>query len=267
MKNTTSFKLYMAIVVFLLLIPLSFEGYSNPPERQQYYEIRIYHLVNKTQEAMTDNYLRNAYLPALYRAGIAAAGVFKPVETDTAFGKLIYVFIPFNTIEEYTGLSSKLNKDEEYVEAARPFCDAPYDKPPYERLETVLLLAFEDMPHFAVPDYTTPLTGRIYELRSYESATEGKAMKKIEMFNSGGEIGIFKKLGFQPVFYGQVLSGSHMPNLMYMITFSDMKSHDQHWKAFTDSEDWKSLSAKEEYKNTVSKANPYLLHPTSYSDF
>jgi hypothetical protein len=92
-------------------------------------------------------------------------------------------------------------------------------------------------------------------------------VKKIEMFNQGGEIDIFKKLEFNPVFWGEVLLGSHMPNLMYMTTFSDMKSHDDHWKAFGATEEWKKLSGMEEYKNTVSKASPYLLHPTSYSDF
>ncbi len=44
------------------------------------------------------------------------------------------------------------------------------------------------MPHFDTPDFSTPPSERIYELRSYESATETKAMLKIRMFNMGGEI-------------------------------------------------------------------------------
>jgi hypothetical protein len=123
------------------------------------------------------------------------------------------------------------------------------------------------MPVFRVPKYTTAPSERIYELRSYESATEAKATKKIEMFNEGGEIGIFESVGSNAVFYGQVLLGSNKPRLMYMTTYADMKSHDEHWKAFVASEGWKKLSAMEEYKNTVTKALPYLLHPTSYSDF
>ena len=58
-----------------------------------------------------------------------------------------------------------------------------------------------------------------------------------------------------------------MPNLMYMTTFQDMKKHDEHWDAFVKSEEWKKMSGLEEYKNTVSKVKPYLLHPTDYSDF
>jgi hypothetical protein len=123
------------------------------------------------------------------------------------------------------------------------------------------------MPEFRVPSYTTPRKDRIYELRSYESATETKAAKKIEMFNEGGEIGIFEKVGSNAAFYAKVLYGSRMPRLMYMTTYADMKSHDDHWIAFRNSVEWKTLSGKEEYKNSTSKTNPYLLHPTDYSDF
>jgi hypothetical protein len=123
------------------------------------------------------------------------------------------------------------------------------------------------MPEFRVPSFTTPMADRIYELRSYESATEAKAAKKIHMFNEGGETKIFEKVGANAVFYGQVLLGSLKPRLMYMTTYANMKSHDDCWTAFRNHADWKSLSAMEEYKNTVTKANPYLLHPASYSDF
>lgn len=77
---------------------------------------------------------------------------------------------------------------------------------------------------------------------------------------------IFDKLGFNPVFYGEVLAGSRMPNLMYMTTFSNKASRDEHWKAFVDDSDWKKLSALPEYQNNVSHADIFLLFPTDYSD-
>ncbi len=121
-----------------------------------------------------------------------------------------------------------LEKDPVYQQAGKAFLDAPYNNPPFDRYESILLKAFTNMPQFRVPSFTTPAAERIYELRSYESATDAKAAKKIEMFNEGGEIAIFEKLGFNAVFYGEVLAGSQMPNLMYMTTFADMKSHDEH---------------------------------------
>ena len=78
---------------------------------------------------------------------------------------------------------------------------------------------------------------------------------------------IFEKIGSNAVFYGQVLLGSKKPRLMYMTTYSDIKSQAEHWDAFRNHPDWKALSAKEEYANTVIKANAYLLYPTDYSDF
>ena len=258
---------YRTLPVLLFLMSVAINGFGAEPAKQQYYEIRIYRIVDKLQEDRVDAYLKDAYLPALHRAGIPVAGVFKPVEADTAFGKLIYVFIPFKTIDQFMQLSDKLEKDQVYTQSGKEFLDAAYNNPPFVRYESILLKAFSNMPEFRVPKYTTVPLERIYELRSYESATEAKAAKKIQMFNEGGEIGIFENVGSNAVFYGQVLLGSLKPRLMYMTTYADIKSHDDHWKAFRDSDGWKKLSGMEEYKNTVSKANPYLLHPTSYSDF
>lgn len=259
--------LYRTLPALLLFMSVALNGLGAAPAKQEYFEIKIYRVSQKSQEDRVDAYLKDAYLPALHRAGISKVGVFKPIETDTTYGKLIYVFIPFKTIDQFMQLPELLGKDKVFADAGKSFVDAPYNDPPFKRYESVLLKAFMNMPEFMAPKFTTPPSERIYELRSYESATEAKAVKKIEMFNQGGEIALFKSLDFNAAFFSEVLVGSHKPNLMYMITFSDMKSHDDHWKAFRDSPEWKKVSGMEEYKNTVSKANPYLLHPTSYSDF
>lgn len=259
--------LYRILPALMLFIFVEFNGFGAGPGKQQYYEFKIYHIADKTQETRVDAYLKDVYLPALHRVGIPIIGVFKPVEVDTAAGKLIYIFIPFNSVDQFMQLPGQLVKDKVFADAGKSFTDAPFSEPPYNRYESIFLKAFMNFPQFVAPKFSTSPSERIYELRSYESATDAKAVKKIEMFNQGGEIDIFKKLEFNPVFWGEVLLGSHMPNLMYMTTFSDMKSHDEHWKAFGATEEWKKLSGMDEYKNTVSKASPFLLHPTSYSDF
>ena len=195
--------------MLLLFLSVVFNGFGAGPAKQQYYEIKIYRIGDKSQEARVDAYLKDAYLPALHRAGIPVAGVFKPIEADTAFGKLIYVFIPFKTVDQFLQLPDKLEKDQAYIEAGKDFIDAAYNNPPFIRYESILLKAFSHMPEFKVPKYTTNPSERIYELRSYESATEAKAAKKIQMFNEGGEIGIFENVGSNAVFYAQVLAGSH----------------------------------------------------------
>jgi hypothetical protein len=267
MKKLNFLKFGFTVMVILFLYSFSAITYSASKPKQQYYEIRIYHVKQSSQSERIDSYLKYAFIPALHRAGIDKIGVFKPVEADTAFGKLIYVFVPLKNVDQYLKLPGQLSKDKEYQKAGNEFLDATYNDPPFARYESILLKAFKDMPQFRAPVYNTPVGDRIYELRSYESATEAKASKKIYMFNQGGEIKLFESLNFNAVFYGEVLMGSHKPNLMYMITFKDMATHDAKWKEFSGSPEWKKLSGLEEYKNTVSKANMYLLHPVSYSDF
>jgi hypothetical protein len=254
-------------VTMLLLMSVVFCSLGKAPAKQMYYEIKIYRIGGATQESRIDAYMKDAYIPAMHRAGISKIGVFKPVEQDTAYGKFVYVFVPLKSVEQYLELAATLEKDQVYQTTGKEFLDAPFNDPPFKRYESILLKAFAAMPEFRVPSFSTPMADRIYELRSYESATEAKATKKIHMFNEGGETKIFEKIGANAVFYGQVLLGSLKPRLMYMTTYANMKSHDDCWTAFRNSAEWKSLSAMEEYKNTVTKANPYLLHPASYSDF
>jgi len=259
-------KIFLPLFLFSV-ISVTSTASGPAPQIREYYEIRIYHVSGKSQEERTDKFLRDAFLPALHRAGISKVGVFKPVESDTAYGKRIYVFIPFKSADEMVQLHSVLEIDQKYNEDGKEFLDAPFDNPPFVRYESIYLYAFKDMPVCRPPEFKTPPQARIYELRSYESATEAKAIKKIEMFNEGGEMKLFEKLGFNAVFFGQVLAGSTKPNLMYMTSFADQKSREEHWNTFRNSPEWKEMSGLEQYKNTVSKANVFLLHPTDYSDF
>lgn len=259
------YQLFTALIIAILFLPLI--SCSEEAVQQMYYEIKIYSVPQPGQAESVDSYLAGAFIPALHRAGISKVGVFKPIEADTAaFGKFIFVFIPYETADKYINLNGLLEKDQTFQQSGRNFIEAPYDNPPFARYESIFLKAFKGMPQFRVPSFTTAPGERIYELRSYESATEAKAAKKRDMFNDG-EIALFEKLGFNTVFCGQVLEGSHMPNLMYMTTFQDMKTHDEMWAAFGKHPDWVKMRDLEEYKNTVSKHTSYLLHPTSYSDF
>jgi len=237
------------------------------PAAQMYYELRVYRINGPVQEAAMDKYLKDAYIPAAHRAGISNIGVFKPIEKDTAFGKMIYVLVPFKTYDEYFTLASALESDKEYYEAGKEYIDAVNANAPFVRYESVLAKAFAFMPQMFVPTFTTPKSERIYELRSYESGSEGKALNKIHMFNEGGEIQIFEKIGANAVFYAQVLLGSQKPRLIYLTTYADMKTHDACWAAFRAHPDWKALSSKEEYKGNTSKTKAFLCHPAEYSDF
>ncbi len=233
---------------------------------RDYYQIKIYTIKDKTQESTVDTYLKDAYIPALHRAGIKTVGVFKPIESNENFGKKIFVLIPLKNLEDIEKLESITQKDKKYIEAGAAYINATHDKAPFERIESVLLKAFEKHPDFFIPKYSSSKSDQIFELRSYQGATEKMWRKKVEMFNEGGECALFDKLGFNAVFYGEVISGADMPNLMYMTSFENTESNQEHWNAFRNHPDWKELSGKEEYKNTVSHIDKWLCHPTDYSD-
>jgi len=256
------------IVSFLLLfltviVTISFAQKG----KQEFYEIKIYTLRDRSQQSRVDAYLKDAYIPAMHRAGIKSIGVFVPVESDTTSGKRIYVLTPYSSLDQFTKLTVGVLSDPDYLTSGRDYIDAVYTNAPYARIESMLLRAFSGMPSIGLPVLATPRSERIYELRSYESPTEKIHVNKVKMFNDGDEVGLFKRLGFNAVFYGDVISGSHMPNLMYMTTFANRASRDEHWKSFSDDSQWKNLKAMEEYQNNVSKNTIYFLHPVEYSDY
>ena len=86
------------------------------------------------------------------------------------------------------------------------------------------------------------------------------------MFNEGGEIALFKRLGFNAIFYSEVIAGSKMPNLMYMTSFENMADRDAHWKSFSNDAEWKKISSMPEYQHNVSHIDITFLRPAEYSD-
>ena len=234
--------------------------------KRYYYQIKIYHYKTQAQEGRIERYLEQAYVQALHRAGIKKVGVFKPIEQDTADMR-IYVFTPFTSLDKLTGIDKKLQADTKYLTDGEDYINADFKDAPYTRIETLILRAFPGMPAPAVPSLTGNKADRVYELRSYESATEKYNFNKVRMFNDGDEVGLFKRLDFNAVFYSEVIAGAHMPNLMYMTTFNNKQDRDAHWDTFGKDAYWKALSAKAEYQHNVSHVDIVFLYPAAYSDF
>ena len=253
----------IALMVIFTLLTLTVSAQN---AKRDFYELRKYHIETESQEAQLDAYLEKALLPALHRNGVAKVGVFKPIASQADAGKAVYVFIPYKSMKVYSSMSAKLNKDATYNSEGGAYVNAPHDNPPYKRIETAFMQAFTGQPRFTESKVTGPKKDRVYELRSYESQTERLHAQKVKMFNSG-EMDIFTKLDFNPVFYGQVISGANMPNLMYMTTFTNIESRDAHWKAFGTDPDWDRMKVMPEYQNIMNKNDQRLLFPAEYSDF
>lgn len=269
--NTTKF-------ILLAIIALSFSNCnkSTPEnnidnkqaiENREYYQLKVYTFDTDKQVEITDKYLENAYLPALKKLGIKNIGVFKPKPNKTDSIIKIFVLIPFTSMNQYLTIEDSIHKNEDYLLKGSDYLTASYNNPPYNRIESTLLKAFVDMPQMQPSKLESPRTERVYELRSYESPTEDYFTNKVDMFNAGGEVKLFDQLEFNAVFYAEVISGSKMPNLMYMTTFENQTSREAHWRDFVDSPEWKTLSAMEKYQNNVSHIDIIFLYPTHYSDY
>jgi hypothetical protein len=67
----------IGIVFFfaLLFLTISFKISGAAPAAQMFYEIKLYRISGPAQEASMDAFLKDAFIPAVHRAGIATVGV------------------------------------------------------------------------------------------------------------------------------------------------------------------------------------------------
>ncbi len=232
---------------------------ASSTSQRQFFEWRQYHLRTGKNKNAVGEFLKSVGIAALNRIGIKPVGVFTPVYGPS--NAKLYVLLVHDSLDSVVNASARLLEDKEVREKDAAFIDATMSEPAYVRFESSLLAAFSHMPKLEVP----ALKERIFELRIYESHSAKMGKKKVEMFNEGGEIAIFRKTGLTPVFFGESIIGPNLPNLNYMLAFKDMADRDQRWQVFRDDPDWKKLSANPAYRDTVSNITDIILRPTEYS--
>jgi hypothetical protein len=231
-------------------------------------ELRLYKFSSAAKLQAFDSFLSRVAIPALNRAGIRPVGVFKLLKADNPDLKLeadstdLYVLLPHKSAGSVLGLIDRLKDDSSFVDNAGELIEAPKSDPAYARYESSLFLGFDDAPKVEVP---TKAATRVLQLRIYESHNEERALKKIEMFNSGGEIAIFRRVGLNIVFFGQALVGSKLPNLTYMLGFEHEEAMKKAWAAFGQDPAWKTLRDDPQYKDTVSTITNLVLRPAASS--
>ncbi|TAM80372.1 MAG: NIPSNAP family containing protein [Acidobacteria bacterium] len=225
-----------------------------------YYELRFYQLTNGSKVKLMHDHLHEAAIPALNRIGISPVGVF-----NTVVGPIspsLYVLLPHRSLESVATLEGRLRADAEFVKNGAEFLNAPASDPAYIRYESSLMKAFDCHPRITAP----PKGRRIFELRTYESSSKNYNLNKVEMFCSG-EVEIFIRSGFHPVFFGEKLIGGRMPNLTYMLSIGSIEEREKAWQAFSADPQWKALTASPKFSsgpNVVNITNS-ILAPAPYS--
>lgn len=234
---------------------------SDGASKKEYYKLTLVSLASEARQKQVCDYLGKALIPALNRIDVGPIGVFRMADGDSAD---LYVLEPHKSVESAVGAMDRLAGDREYMEAVGelPPSDDEKSDPLFQRLESSLMLAFDGIPKVEVP---SKKESRVFQLRIYESHNFERAKKKIAMFNEGGEIDIFRRSGMPPVFFGETLIGTKVPNLTYMLGFDDMEASKAGWKNFLADPAWDKLKKDPAYKDTVSNITNMFLRPAACS--
>src|SRR6202163_1372390 len=234
------------------------------PAGRSILELRWFHMRTNPENQMqrTTEFLRAA-APALKRSGATPLGVFGSVSADES--PFILTLAAFPSMAALETARDKEAADKDYIQARDAYNTMPGLG--YERMEGSLLRCFEGMPQVDPPPTEGSSAPRVFELRMYESNNGFTLPRKIKMFNEG-EIGIFKRLGMRPVFYGETLIGARMPNLVYMLSFDNLAAREKLWQAFGADPEWQKLRIQPGFSDTenVSNISNSILRPLPFSD-
>lgn len=230
-------------------------------------ELRTYRFATAAKQKAFEEFLAAAMVPALNRAGVKPVGVFRMLAADNP--KLLkedstdlLVLLGHKTLEGMITLEPRLWADAEYRKAGAAVLSAPIKDPAYARMEVNLFIGFDQCPAIETP---ASAPTRLFQLRIYEAHTEERCRMKVHMFNEGGEIAIFRRVGMPPVFFGHAIGGTKMPNLTYMLGFEDEAAMKKGWAAFLADPAWTKLKNDETYKDTVSNIINIILRPSPAS--
>ena len=239
----------------LLALVTNAQQNSTLKKDKQVYEWVIYSL--KGSPTALDNYYKEALIPFYNRNGVKV-GAFGLYGQDTP-GKQYYLIV-YPNMEVCYQLKKTMWQDEKFVAASKKYFDETAVNPVYTNIETFLCEAFDVMPQMRMPSKED----KLFEFRIYSSPNEEANLRKIEMFNNG-EVGIFDEAGIKSVCYGEVLSGSRMPSLIYLTCNTDMTARDAAWDKFSKNPKWIAMRADKRYANTATNNARTFLVPLAYS--
>jgi len=232
---------------------------ANEPTKKEFIEVRKYIVKDAEKRAKLVEILDQALIPALNRQGIKPVGVFIPIERETRYANNVFVAIPHKTAESFVNTTAKLLADGEYMKDAAPIFETTSKDPVYTDCETFLLQGFPTLPGMEVPELGP---NRIFEWRLYRSFNIERNEAKIRMFDVGGELPLFREIGLNPIFFGDVLAGNRMPALMYIVGCPSPEAHAESWRVFRTHPKWLAMKDLPEYADTSTEIERVVLTPS-----
>jgi len=230
-----------------------------------YYEIKVYRINGAVQEGKMDAFLKDAFYTCSTQAGIKTVGVFKPVEADTAFGKLVYVlyllimWTSILTLKENLRTMLYTRMREKHSSTLRLKKLRMWDMRAFHE-------GFSGMPALKL------ILIRLLRLSGYMSweAMKVQPRQKLQKrsicsMKEGRSVSLRRSAPMPYFTAGAVRKPETQAYVYDNLCWHEIARRKM--AAFRVHPDWMTLKAKPEYASTTSKTNAYLLHPTSYSDF
>lgn len=235
---------------------------SAEPIATTYLEVKTWRLHNsaENQAVRLADYLEHGLAPALAGAGAKLDGAFSNVIGPE--GPYYITVVQFASLGAMQDALTKIALDGGHKKALEELSSGP--GLPFVRVESSILRSFSGMPQ---PDVSAASGhARVFELRTYESQTFLTLARKVSMFNEG-EMEIFKRLGFRPVFFGETVAGPRQPNLMYMLSYDNLAARDKLWGEFGRDAAWKKLISNPALKDSeiVANISNAILAPLPFS--
>jgi NIPSNAP len=230
-----------------------------------FYAWRQFILRNGTQGRRLTEFLQQAAIPALNRAGVQPIGIFETIAGPAA--PSVFTLAPYPSLEAFAATEETLERDAEFNRLAAPYFAATAADPVYVRQEVSLLHAFPNVPRIEVPKATAAKGPRLFELRVYESHNEAAHRRKMEMFTRLGELEIFRRVGLTPVFFGRTIAGGRMPNFTYMLVHESLAAREKSWDGFRSDPEWKKLASTPGYADAeiVTNITTWFMRPSPAS--
>lgn len=234
---------------------------------REYIEIRTFWAEEEDIKARLIARIDDILLPHLKSLGFRKVGVFSVHEAlhdadpqyDLMFNKAVFVVTSapsFIKLEEFHEKMSGPMPEERRFQRFK-------DDALYIGQENALLRAFPNCSSLEVP---TLDPDRVLQYRCYFSPSLERNRAKRKMFDIRGELALFRKCGMNPVFFGETLYGTMMPNISYMLSFKNDEARKAGWDQFRNSEEWNKMKSEPEFKDTATQVRNLFLKPSPKSE-
>lgn len=231
------------------------------PKQNSYLELKVWRLHNsaENQTERVGDFLSRALAPASQRAGARLIGAFSNVIGND--GPFYVSLTQYASLGAIQSVLEALAADTTYQAAVDQLSSG--NGLPFVRVDSSILRSFDIMP---APAIESVQPARIFELRTYESQSFAGLRRKVGMFNEA-EAGIFKRLGFRPVFFGETVAGASQPNLKYMLSYQNLAERDRLWGEFGKDPEWQKLRSRPGLSDNeiVANISNVILSPLPFS--